>query len=140
MRRALVNPTTGRWIISLLLVVLGVRALVPAGFMPSTEKPFSFQICPDGFPAQLLKSSQGEHHQHHHGGGGDDEQPQPSDDSMRGEHCVFAPAAGAGPAPEGPLLSAVPPTQVRLQLETESAILSPQRFRRPPSRAPPTFS
>jgi hypothetical protein len=138
MRRALVNPATGRWIISLLLVVLSVRALVPAGFMPSTEKPFSFQICPDGFPAQLLKSNQTEHHHHHHDGG-DDEQP-PTHDSMRAEHCVFAAAAGAGPAPEGLFLGAVPPTQVRLQLETESAILSPQRFRQPPSRAPPTFS
>jgi hypothetical protein len=138
MRRALVKPTTGRWIISLLLVVLCVRALVPAGFMPSTEQPFSFQICPDGFPAQLLKSSQAEHHHHHHDGAGD-EQP-PSHDAMRGEHCVFAPAAGAGPAPEGMLLGAVPPTQARLQFETESAILSPQRFRQPLSRAPPTFS
>jgi hypothetical protein len=138
MRRALVNPATRRWIISLLLVVLGVRALVPAGFMPSTEQPLSFQICPDGFPAQLLKSNQAEHHHHHHDGGSDEQQP--THDSMRGEHCVFAPAAGAGPAPEGLLLGAVPPTQVRLQLETESAILSPQRFRQPPSRAPPTFS
>lgn len=138
MRRALVKPTTGRWIISFLLVVLCVRALVPAGFMPSTEKPFTFQICPDGFPAQLLRSNQGEHHHHHHDGGADEQQP--SHDSMRGEHCVFAPAAGAGPAPEGMLLGAVPPTQARLQFETESAILSPQRFHQPPSRAPPTFS
>jgi hypothetical protein len=138
MRRALVKPATGRWIISLLLVVLSVRALVPAGFMPSTEQPFSFQICPDGFPAQLLKSNHAEHHHHHHDGGSDEQQP--THDSMRGEHCVFAPAAGAGPAPEALLLSAVPPTQARLQLETVSAILSPQRFRQPPSRAPPAFS
>jgi hypothetical protein len=138
MSRALVNPVTGRWIISLLLVVLSVRALVPAGFMPSTEKPFSFQICPDGFPAQLLKSNQAEHHHHHHDGASDEQQP--SHDAMRGEHCVFAAAAGAGPAPEGLLLSVVPPTQARLQLETQSAILSPQRFRQPPSRAPPAFS
>jgi hypothetical protein len=138
MRRTLVNPVTGRWIISLLLVALCVRALVPVGYMPSTERPFSFQICPDGFPAQLLKSNHAEHHHHHHGGGDDEQQPSP--DSMRAEHCVFAAAANAGPAPEGQLLSAAPPTQARLQLETESAILSPQRFRQPPSRAPPTFS
>jgi hypothetical protein len=138
MRRALVNPATGRWIISLLLLALCVRALVPAGYMPSTERPFSFQICPDGFPAQLLKSNHAEHHHHHHDGG-DEEQP-PSHDSMRGEHCVFAPAAGAGPAPAELLVSAAPPTQARLRLETESAILSPQRFRQPLSRAPPTFS
>jgi hypothetical protein len=136
MRRGIVNPVMGRWVISILLMVLVVRALVPAGYMPSTERPFSFQICPDGFPAQLLKSSHAEHHHHH--GGGDDEQPSP--DSVRAEHCVFGVAASAGPAPESLLLSAVPPTQARVQLETETAILSPQRFRQPPSRAPPAFS
>jgi hypothetical protein len=42
-------------VISTLLVALVVRALIPAGFMPATDRPFSFQICPDGFPAQLLQ-------------------------------------------------------------------------------------
>jgi hypothetical protein len=42
------------WVISALLVALLVRALIPAGFMPASDRPFSFQVCPDGFPAALL--------------------------------------------------------------------------------------
>ncbi|HTT00617.1 MAG TPA: hypothetical protein VMG11_00900 [Steroidobacteraceae bacterium] len=55
------------------LLALALRALVPPGFMPSSEQPFSIEICPDGFPAQLLA------HHHHHG----------VSDSL-GTHCVFA--------------------------------------------------
>jgi hypothetical protein len=43
------------WLISVLLVALFVRALIPMGFMPAMDRPFSFQICPDGFPAHMLK-------------------------------------------------------------------------------------
>jgi hypothetical protein len=47
-------PKLRLWVISALLVALVVRALIPAGFMPATDRPFSFQVCPDGFPAALL--------------------------------------------------------------------------------------
>jgi hypothetical protein len=53
MRRVL-TPKQRLWVISTLLVALVVRALIPAGFMPATDRPFSFQVCPDGFPAALL--------------------------------------------------------------------------------------
>jgi hypothetical protein len=56
MRRAL-RPKQRLWIISALLLALVVRALIPAGFMPATDRPFSFEICPDGFPAALLIDS-----------------------------------------------------------------------------------
>jgi hypothetical protein len=46
-------------VISALLVALVVRALIPAGFMPAADRPFSFQICPDGFPAALLAQEPG---------------------------------------------------------------------------------
>jgi hypothetical protein len=94
MRRVL-SPPQRLWVISTLLVALLVRALIPAGFMPATDRPFSFQICPDGFPAALLQypsegsgagapagqdaaSHAGHHHDagalahagHHHGGDG----------------------------------------------------------------------
>jgi hypothetical protein len=55
MRRVL-RPHQRLWVISTLLVALLVRALIPAGFMPATDRPFSFQICPDGFPAALLQN------------------------------------------------------------------------------------
>lgn len=56
MRRVL-SPNQRPWVISLLLVALVARALIPAGFMPATDRPLSFQICPDGFPAALLKGA-----------------------------------------------------------------------------------
>jgi hypothetical protein len=52
--RRVPSPKQRLWVISALLIALVVRALIPAGFMPATDRPFSFQICPDGFPAALL--------------------------------------------------------------------------------------
>ncbi|MEJ0038389.1 MAG: hypothetical protein WDO68_20310 [Gammaproteobacteria bacterium] len=52
--RRVPSPKQRLWVISTLLVALLVRALIPAGFMPATDRPFSFQVCPDGFPAALL--------------------------------------------------------------------------------------
>jgi len=143
----------GRWIISLLLVALGVRALVPAGFMPSSERPFSFQICPDGFPAELLQrplaAHAGQHdpgaaHAHHHLGqqaGAADSGTAPHHrDAARSEHCVFAAAASAGPAPEGFLLGAAPEAQAPPRVDFSTPLPSQQRFHIPQSRAPPIFS
>jgi hypothetical protein len=80
MRRVL-RPKQRLWVISALLLALVVRALIPAGFMPAIDRPFSFQICPDGFPAALLSdlaiagaderaATGAEHAGHHHPGGG----------------------------------------------------------------------
>jgi hypothetical protein len=52
--RRVPTPKQRLWVISTLLIALVVRALIPAGFMPATDRPFSFQVCPDGFPAELL--------------------------------------------------------------------------------------
>lgn len=49
------NPHRRSWIVSALLLALVVRALIPAGFMPAAG--FSFQICPDDFPAHLLRTA-----------------------------------------------------------------------------------
>jgi hypothetical protein len=48
------HPHRQSWIVSTLLFALIVRALIPAGFMPAAG--FSFQICPDGYPAHLLQA------------------------------------------------------------------------------------
>lgn len=88
MRRVL-SARQRLWVISTVLIALLVRALIPAGFMPATDRPFSFQVCPDGFPAALLKDfvdggnggapAHGVHHHdgaalaqadHHHGDDG----------------------------------------------------------------------
>jgi hypothetical protein len=76
-----------RRLVWLVLPALVLRALVPAGFMPAREAPFSVEICPEGFPAQLLTHAD----QHHDHGG-----------SSRGhsDHCVFGGTCGGGPLSE----------------------------------------
>jgi hypothetical protein len=149
-RHAVVSRPLGRWIISILLVALCVRALVPAGFMPSADRPFSFQICPDGFPAELLKRpAAASHHDHaahaHHQMGQAADSDQQSGGShehgaVRAEHCVFAAVASAGPVPETLLLGTAIEAQQQPRIEPLSRVLSTPRFHLPQSRAPPSFS
>lgn len=49
------NPCRQPWIVRALLLAFVIRALIPAGFMPAAG--FSFQICPEGFPAHLLRAA-----------------------------------------------------------------------------------
>jgi len=65
-----------------MLFAFAARSLVPVGFMPSNERPFSVEICPEGFPAQLLV-----HAGHHRHGAG----------HSATEHCVFGTASVSGP-------------------------------------------
>jgi hypothetical protein len=44
-----------RVLLGAVLFALIVRAMIPAGFMPAAD--FSFQICPDGYPAHLLQAA-----------------------------------------------------------------------------------
>jgi hypothetical protein len=140
----------GRWIISILLVALCVRALVPAGFMPSADRPFSFQICPDGFPAERLKQpapvAQHDHagHAHHPMDQAADPEPQTGGShghgAVRAEHCVFAAVASAAPVTDTLLLGTAVEAPRQPRIEPPSRALSTPRFHLPPSRAPPTFS
>jgi hypothetical protein len=82
-----------RMIAGILLASLILRALVPAGFMPAPGHGIGwFQICPDGFPSQLLSVPDPGHAAHHAGLG-----QQHHHGSVRSEHCVFAALASAGP-------------------------------------------
>jgi hypothetical protein len=145
-----VSRSLSRWIISVLLVALCVRALVPAGFMPSADRPFSFQICPDGFPAELLKrpapAAHSDHagHAHHQMGQAADPEPQTGSShehgAVRAEHCVFAAVASAGPVPDTLLLGTAIEAQQPPSIEPPSRVLATARFQLPQSRAPPTLS
>jgi DUF2946 family protein len=155
MRLRFFSAPTQRWIISLLLVVLCVRALIPAGFMPSSERPFTLEICPDGFPSQLLHSPAAQNHDadggmvghHHHAGGGPEQAPAsthpgqgPHEQSVRAEHCVFAASAGAALAPH-PLLIVVEATpSAAPAIPPVSFFADSQRHRVQQPRAPPALS
>ena len=54
MRTGLARQGRRKLIAGILLLTLALRALVPAGFMLDADHPFSVEICPDGFPTQLL--------------------------------------------------------------------------------------
>jgi hypothetical protein len=109
MRRVL-RANNRFWVISALLVALVVRALIPAGFMPATDRPFSFQICPDGFPAALLKTGTAgllhlddaspTHAHHHHGDGAT--AAEPALDPPSGASSLAGEASENGPQPNGP--------------------------------------
>lgn len=147
-----------QWLTSILLVALAFRALIPVGFMPSDERPFTLALCPDWFPAHLFQpahehSSHGDHAEHamahdahaaHHAHSETNEAPgteTQSPGSMRADYCVFAAVvASAGPAPHVTLL----PAQIEGTPVSEAALalprsLSPEhRIQQP--RAPPALS
>ncbi|HSY07787.1 MAG TPA: DUF2946 family protein [Steroidobacteraceae bacterium] len=79
-------------IASILLLAFASHMLVPMGFMPATDHTISLQICPEGFPVQLLHIGLDHGHGAHGSGSGSHHH-----DSSRSEHCVFAAVSGAPP-------------------------------------------
>ena len=72
----------GRGLVAVLvLAAFGVHALIPDGFMPGGGR-LSIQICPDGFPGQLVTSGAS----HHHGG-----------NAPHTDHCAFGSTGPGGP-------------------------------------------
>jgi hypothetical protein len=81
MRSRPFKRSTRELIASIALAALVFRALVPAGFMPASDQPFSIEICRGGFLAQL-----------------------PSHDAPGSlshfEYCLFCCGSAAGSAPQ----------------------------------------
>lgn len=89
--RAVMTRLTRYWMsrplfFGLLLAALTLRALVPAGYMPSAEQPFALELCRVGLPADLNAHDQAAAASH----GAD----------VSGELCVFGAAPSAGPTPQ----------------------------------------
>jgi len=123
MRSGLCSSATQKLIASVLLLAFAVRALVPVGFMPGNGRPLSIEICPEGFPVQLL----GQAADHHHGGS-----------NWHAEHCVFGSACTSGPIAEFPFLN----SPVVAELAAATPCISPAIVVRlvylPRARGPPT--
>lgn len=132
MRTGLVCQGSRKLIASTLLIALAFRALVPAGFMPAPNHVFSLEICPEGFPPQLL------HHGMDHGRGVHHSGVTPhSHNSARSEHCVFAAVAGAGPTTYAHDVYAPLDSYLAPLFDTAHFTLRTQRFRIQQPRAPP---
>jgi len=127
---------------SIMLVAFALRALIPSGFMLGGERPFSIEICWDGFPAAVLAQ-------------GDSRDTGSMDmDSMdmgrmdmgathaghqhsASEHCVFGSACSAGPIPHLALPSSFSSARLLPALEFASIAGAVHLVHLPQSRAPP---
>ncbi len=115
---------------SILLVAFASRVLIPPGFMPASDRPFSIEICWDGLPADVLAHVEPSHadsmgmvpmsansmaadsihdsmHRDPVGDSTSHRGPQQRAHHHHGspsqsEHCVFGTACSAGPIPHLP--------------------------------------
>lgn len=149
----------GRTLIAgILLVAFALRALIPPGFMPAADRPFSFDICWEGFPADMLAHGGPPHTDSMDMGSMDmgsmdmHAMSEPttshraplagahrhhSGSPAHPEHCVFGTACSAGPTPHLPLLSVISSAR---QLRSDALVSVAGAVRLvhlPQSRAPP---
>lgn len=123
----------------IMLAGFAVRALIPPGYMPGGERPFSIEICWEGLPPSVLAyirqaqsgSMPASRHGplegvHHHSGS-----PSPSD------HCVFGSACSAGPISHLPQANAISPARKLRAIEFASIAESIRLVHLPQPRAPP---
>jgi len=123
MRIRLSHKASRLLIAAVMLFAFAVRALIPQGFMPSSDRPFSLEICPEGFSARLLAHAG---HHHHLGGG-----------HSYTEHCVFGAACANGPPPSPAVLAAVFATELLRPGNCAVAPLVVRLVYLPHSRGPP---
>jgi hypothetical protein len=139
---------------SIMLVAFASRALIPPGFMPASDRPFSIEICWETFPAHILAHGEAPHadsmgmdsmhrepvedfasHRdpvpgaHHHSGS-------PS----HSEHCVFGTACSTGPIPHLPLLGNGSSVQQLRAVGFASIAVAVRLVHLPQSRAPPDLT
>lgn len=130
---------------SIMLVAILARVLIPSGFMPASDRPFSLQVCWEGLPAALLASLDASHAEsmdmgsmdmssmdmgsmggHHH-----------PDGVSGSEHCVFGTACGAGPIPYLPLPSDFSTSRQLYSTTLALLAVAVRVVHLPQSRAPP---
>lgn len=122
MRLELSNKAMRKLIAGIMLLAFAARALVPAGFMPASDRAFSIEICPEGFPAQLLV-----HAGHHHHPGG----------HSQADHCVFGTACASGPISHAPPLTFISLAQGAPATPRLSTAILVQLVHLPQARGPP---
>jgi hypothetical protein len=137
MHQGFISRAARAWVSGVLLVTLAMRALVPMGFMPSVERPFTLQLCPDGIPVLLLQSGHDFAHQHgsERAGSGTHHH-----DLSHTDHCVFAAAAGVGPTSHWSLATPTIEALLGSPFHSATVVIAVQRFRTQQPRAPPTLA
>jgi hypothetical protein len=134
-----------------MLVAFALRALIPAGFMPASDRPFAIEICWEGLPPGLITHGDPPHAGSMDMDSMDMGSMSPDSTSHRAplqgahhsgspshsEHCVFGTACSAGPTPHVPLprdsSSAHPPRAAAFV----AAAVAVRLVHLPQPRAPP---
>lgn len=132
---------TRRWFIGIALAAFLLRALIPEGFMPSNARPLTLEICPEGFPAQLLPHLAHSEHgaRHDRAPPRDSGQPAPSGTSLF-EHCSFGASPAAAPSPAPSVLAAFVAAASAVQPVPPPLRFRAARHRPQQARAPPALS
>jgi hypothetical protein len=135
-------PRKSRLVVLALLVLIGLRGLIPVGYMiDATDHGWSLVVCDDGIYGDWASKSadhhpdrhQGHHHQH------DDEND--GKKSHNGSTCPFALASVAAPLPNVSPVVVEKPCSEAVTDETSvifAGLYGPARVHQ--SRAPPRFS
>lgn len=149
MARNFLSPSASASFARIVLFAFTLRTLIPAGFMPSAERAFTLEFCPDGFPVELLPAASvkyplhGTHVGHRHA------DPAPDDGSAQtphggkthqSDHCAFASAAGGPRLADIPALSVPPEAGQLTGFEYLAPSVGPHRFLLSQPRAPPTLT
>ena len=140
-----------------MLVAFAFRVLIPPGFMPASDRPFSLEICWEGLPADLLAHVEPSHADSmgmdSMGMDSMGMDPIPADStshrgpqqgpqhhhgsSSQSDHCVFGTACSAGPIPHLPLPSDFSSAQQLRAVAFASIAVAVRVVHLPQPRAPP---
>jgi hypothetical protein len=132
-RRPLIRPGNNL-VIGMVMVAFALRALVPSGYMPSSEVPFTLAICPEGVTALSLRPpAHSQHHHHHHAGS-------PADEGVRFDHCPFGAAPGAAVLTQTPVAELVSFVVSFGRFDFPTLLGGTQLVRAQQARAPPVLS
>jgi hypothetical protein len=124
MRPNLFNRRRRELAISILLVALVFRALIPVGFMPASGNLFSLTICRADFPAPSPPQDTDRH----------------PGNPPRIEHCAFGNAPAAGPGVEVAGVLPVSVTACEPILVSEPLRINVRLVRAQQPRGPPRFA
>jgi hypothetical protein len=153
------HRNTSHWQIGVLLIAFAFQALIPRGYMPSADRPFTLQLCPDGLPARLLEPAADSHAAHHahqadhphdslhaHAAADDDAHHEPGEpatqhESSFSQFCAFGAAAGvAGPLPHALIAFVAPHAPARLVPVEAFRPRAARSVRTQQPRAPPVLA
>jgi hypothetical protein len=127
---------------SLLLLALVLRALIPVGFMPSPERPFTLSFCPGIFPPQWLAHAHVAHHGAHSAGASENSGPEDAGShghtSALAAGCIFAAYAVAATPPDVQSFADLPEQASAALPHVPRHVSASEQHRPQQPRAPPS--